>query len=258
VSVVVLVLLGSTFVSNLACLVKFFGDWEHECGSSFSWRARFEREHCSGVYRTVGKRLFTVLVVEWLKPKNAYSHRLVYKGSEGVATDLLEAIRGRRSIRAFRSREVSVEDVARLIDAARWAPSAGNIQPWEFIVVRRSEVKRVLAGAALGQGFIEEASVVIVVCANEHRSSQGYGMRGKSLYCIQDTAAALQNIHLMAYSLGLSTCWVGAFNEDEARRILGIPQGIRPVAMIPVGYAAETPEPPSRRPLSQVVHYETF
>lgn len=146
----------------------------------------------------------------------------------------------------------------RLIDAARWAPSAENIQPWEFIVVRRPGIKKALAEAALGQDFMEEASVVIIVCADENRSSQGYGTRGESLYCIQDTAAALQNIHLTAYSLGLGTCWIGAFNEEKARRILKIPQGIRPVALVPVGYPAETPGPPSRRLLSQILHYEAF
>ena len=172
--------------------------------------------------------------------------------------NVLEAIKGRRSIRAFKSQNVSAEIIKKLVDAARWAPSAGNIQPWEFIIVRKPEIKRRLAEAALDETFIEEASVVIVVCANENRSSQGYGIRGKTLYCIQDTAAAIQNIHLVAYSLGLGTCWIGAFREDEAREILKIPQGIRPVAIIPVGYLAEAPLPPSRRPINQIVHYETF
>jgi nitroreductase len=172
--------------------------------------------------------------------------------------DLLEAIKGRRSIRAFKNEEVSVEDVKRLVDAARWAPSAGNIQPWEFIVVRKPEIKKALVEAALGQDFIKEASVVIIVCANENRSSERYGVRGKSLYCIQDTAAALQNIHLTAYSLGLGTCWIGAFNEEETRKILKIPQGIRPVAMVPVGYPTETARLPKKRPFDQIVHYEAF
>jgi len=172
--------------------------------------------------------------------------------------DVLEAIKGRRSIRAFKSQEISEEIVEKLIDTAMWAPSAGNIQPWEFIIVRKPEIKRRLAEAALDQSFIEEAPVVIVVCANENRSSQGYEMRGKTLYCIQDTAAAIQNLHLAAYSFGLGTCWIGAFKEEEAREILKIPYGIRPVAIIPVGYAAETPSPRSRRPRSEIVHYETF
>ena len=172
--------------------------------------------------------------------------------------DVLEAIRGRRSIRAFKSKKVTQETVEKLLDAASWAPSAGNIQPWEFIVIRKPEIKRALAEAALDQTFIEEAPVVIVVCANKNRSSQGYGIRGKTLYCLQDTAASIQNILLTAYSLGLGTCWIGAFREEEAREILKIPQGIRPVAIIPVGYPAETPPPRNRRPISQIVHYETF
>ena len=171
---------------------------------------------------------------------------------------VLEAIKGRRSVRAFKSEDVPPEIVEKLIDAARWAPSAGNVQPWEFIIVRKPEIKRRLVEAALGQTFIEEAPVVIAVCANENRSSQGYGVRGKTLYCIQDTAAAIQNIHLTAYSLGLGTCWVGAFKEEEARETLKVPHGIRPVAIIPVGYPAESPPPRSRRPISQIVHYETF
>ena len=172
--------------------------------------------------------------------------------------DFSEAIKGRRSIRSFKKIEVSNDVVEKLIDAARWAPSAGNIQPWEFIVVRNSETKAKLASAALGQTFVQEAPVVIVVCADENRALQGYGFRGKSLFCIQDTAAAAQNIHLAAYSLGLGTCWVGSFREDEVTEILQIPEGIRPVAIIPVGYPAESPAPPNRRSLSRIVHYETF
>ncbi len=173
--------------------------------------------------------------------------------------DVLEAIKGRRSVRAFKSdKNVSEKTVEELIDAARWAPSAGNIQPWEFIVVRKPETKSRLADAAFKQSFIDEAPVVIVVCADENRSSLGYGQRGKTLYCIQDTAAAIQNIHLAAYSLGLGTCWVGAFKEEEAREILKIPQGIRPVALIPVGHPLKLPSPRSKRAVGQIVHHEVF
>lgn len=172
--------------------------------------------------------------------------------------DVLEAIRGRRSVRAFKNEDISAETVDKLLDAACWAPSAGNIQPWEFIIVKKPEIKTRLVEAALDQSFIGEAPVVIVVCADEDRISQRYGQRGRTLYCIQDTAAAVQNIHLAAHSLGLGTCWVGAFNEDETRTILNIPHGTRPIAMIPVGYADESPSPKSKRPKSQIIHYETF
>jgi nitroreductase len=177
---------------------------------------------------------------------------------DGEIMNVLEAIKGRRSIRAFKSDDVSTEVVEELIDAAIWAPSAGNIQPWEFIIVRESKIKKSLAEAALDQSSIEEAPVVIVVCANENRSFQGYGARGKTLYCIQDTAAATENLLLFAYSFGLGTCWIGAFREDEVREILKIPSGVRPMAMIPVGYAAETPLPRKRRPRNLIVHYEKF
>jgi nitroreductase len=172
--------------------------------------------------------------------------------------DVFEAIIGRRSIRAFKTEDVSEEMVEKLVNAGRWAPSAGNIQPWEFIVVRKPSAKKGLVETAGGQALIGEASVVVVVCANEEESAKGYGVRGKSLYCIQDTAAAAQNILLAAHSLGLGACWIGAFNEERARDVLKVPEGIRPVAIIPVGYPAETPLPPSRRLLSRIIHYETF
>lgn len=174
------------------------------------------------------------------------------------ALDVFEAIKSRRSVRAFTNEDVSEEEVSKLIDAARWAPSAGNIQPWEFIVVRDPEIKRRLSIAALHQTFIEEAPVVIVVCANQMRSGRGYGSRGVNLYCLQDTAAATQNMLLAACALGLASCWVGAFQEEEARRVLNVPNGVRPVAIISIGHPAEKPLARSRRPLSEIVHHETF
>jgi nitroreductase len=172
--------------------------------------------------------------------------------------NVLEAIKGRRSIRAFQNKAVLPKIIEELIDAATWAPSAGNIQPWEFIIIRESKIKKSLAEAALNQSSIEEAPVIIIVCANENRSSEGYETRGKTLYCIQDTAAATENLLLFAYSIGLGTCWIGAFREEEVKEILKIPDGIRPVAMIPVGYPAEIPMPRRRRPMRLIVHYEKF
>ncbi len=172
--------------------------------------------------------------------------------------NVFEAIKSRRSVRAFTQKNVSEEEVEKLIDAARWAPSAGNIQPWEFIVVRKPETKRKLSIAALDQTFIEEAPVVIVVCANQIRSGRGYGARGIHLYCLQDTAAATQNLLLAACARDLATCWIGAFREEEARKALNLPEGIRPVAIIPLGYPAKKPMARSRRPLSEILYYETY
>ena len=172
--------------------------------------------------------------------------------------ELSEAINGRRSIRAFKTQDVEEATVMKLIEAARWAPSAGNTQPWKFVIVRKLTVKRALAKAALNQVHVEEAPVVIVVCADEKRSSTGYGIRGKLLYCLQDTAAATQNILLTAHSLGLGSCWVGAFDEGPARKALNIPDGVRPVAIIPVGYPDETPRQRARRLLTEIVYRDGF
>ena len=172
--------------------------------------------------------------------------------------DVFEAIKKRRSVRAYTSDEVSEEDVERLIEAARWAPSAGNIQPWEFVIVRNTETKRRLSDAALHQTFIEKAPVVIVVCANVARSSWGYGSRGSNLYCLQDTAAATENMLLVAQALGLATCWVGAFHEDEVAKVVNTPRNVRPVAIVPVGRPAKKPRVRPKRSMREIVHYETF
>jgi nitroreductase len=172
--------------------------------------------------------------------------------------EMLEAIRGRRSVRFFSNQPVSEEEVRTLIDAARHAPSAGNLQPWEFIIVKKAEVKRKLVVAALNQAFIEQAPVVIVVCANIVASGNGYGSRGATLYCVQDTAAATQNILLTAYSMGLGTCWIEAFKENEVKKALGMPDGVRPIAIIPVGHEAVSSSKRQRRPLNEITHYERF
>ena len=172
--------------------------------------------------------------------------------------DVLDVIKKRRSIRAYTDEKVSKENVERLIEAARWAPSAGNTQPLEVVVVTDNEIKRELSEAALNQTFIQNASVVFVVCANENRSSRSYGNRGKNLYSIQDTAAATQNILLTAQELGLATCWVGAFNDHDIADAVNAPKNMRPVAIIPVGYPAEKRVAPQRRPISEFVHYDTF
>jgi len=167
-----------------------------------------------------------------------------------------EPILERRSIRAYAEGELSREDIERLIEAATLAPSAGNLQPWEFIAVTDPETKMRLAEAALGQYFIAQAAVVIVVCAVPSRSATRYGRRGSELYCLQDTAAAVENILLTATANGLGTCWVGAFNEERVAKVVGVPRGVRPIALIPVGPPAERPPRRPRRSLREVLHWE--
>ena len=172
--------------------------------------------------------------------------------------DTFEAIYGRRSIRAFVNREVTQTQLMKILDAGRQAPSAGNLQPWELVVVRDSERKMALAEAAFGQYFIAEAPVVVVICAHPARSARRYGRRGIDLYCLQDTAAFIQNMLLASCAIGLGSCWVGAFYEAKAAEAIEAPNDVRPVAIIPIGYPAESPSAPPRRSLEDIVHEERF
>jgi nitroreductase len=172
--------------------------------------------------------------------------------------DIFEAIKERRSIRSFTTEAVSDEAVKQLIDAVRYAPSAGNTQPLELVVVTDQKIKQLLTLAALNQMYIQKASVVFVVCADVTRSRMHYGSRGEKLYSIQDTAAATENILLTAHELGLATCWIGAFNEEAVADAINAPKNTRPVAIIPVGHPAEKPVAPKRRATDDFVHYETF
>jgi len=177
----------------------------------------------------------------------------------GIKMDFFEVIKKRRSIRSFqRDQPVSESDLKKILETAITAPSAGNRQSWDFIIITKEETKKELVRAALGQDFIARAPVVIVVCANIGRSAAVYGRRGRDLYCIQDTAAAIQNMLLTITALGYGACWVGAFQEAAVSSILNIPEGVRPVAIIPIGVPKRSPKPPPRLPLSELIHYEHY
>jgi nitroreductase len=167
--------------------------------------------------------------------------------------DLREVIASRQSVRQFLpDREVSPADEEALLEAAIRAPSAGNLQPWHFYAVRDAGVRQSLAAAAFGQSFVGQAPLVVVVCADAEHSATRYGDRGRTLYCLQDTAAAVAFIQLTAVDLGLGSCWVGKFDEALAAEALGLPANLRPVAILPIGYASRLATPRPRRPLSDV------
>ncbi len=171
--------------------------------------------------------------------------------------ECMEVIKGRRSIRKFKDRTIGNELIEQLLNAAEAAPSAGNLQARDFIVVTDRITKQKLTDAALGQSFISKAPVVIVIAANIERSSRVYKSRGE-LYAIQDASASIENMILAAYSIGLGTCWVGAFDEREVSEILGIPAKILPVAIIPIGFPDEHPAAPPRIASDKVVHREKW
>ncbi|MFH1830268.1 MAG: nitroreductase family protein [Pseudomonadota bacterium] len=171
--------------------------------------------------------------------------------------ELFDAIEHRRSVRQFENKK-AIDDAVlqKILHAAMMAPSSGNTQCWRFIVVRDPNIKKRLALEAGHQGFIDQAPVAIVVCADLERAASTYGERGFGTYSLQDAAAATENMLLAAHALGLGACWVGAFDEKMASNILELPKGLRPLAIIPIGFSAEpTKRVPPRRKLDEVVDF---
>jgi len=169
--------------------------------------------------------------------------------------DVYTSISTRKSVRAFRDRDVPENVISRLLEAARLAPSASNRQEWRFVVVRNPETRKRLARVASGQKFVGEAPVVIACCAE----TDGHVMAcGQPCYPI-DVAIAIDHLALCATAEELGTCWIGAFDEGQIKEILGIPPQIRVVALLPVGYPQDpAPVEKSRLPLEKIVKYERW
>ena len=166
---------------------------------------------------------------------------------------VFDAICLRRSIRKYKSDPVEKGKLERILEAGRLSPSAVNKQPWHFIVVRDPSVRESLR-ASYGQSWFVNAPLIIVVCADP--SSAWVRRDGEEFWKV-DAAIAMQDMILCATEEGLGTCWIGAFSEEPARRVLKIPENIRIAAMTPLGYADESKEPVSdRKPLKKITHYE--
>ena len=142
-----------------------------------------------------------------------------------------------------------------LMEAMRWAPSGGNMQPWFFYVVTNEKAKSGLAKAAYGQSFLANAPVVFVVCADPEETARRYGERGRRLYSLQDTAASVENLLLAAVALGYGSCWVGAFDEEEVRAVLEIPEHLSPVAIVPVGPGHLSHQKTDRKPTKSIFQF---
>ncbi len=170
--------------------------------------------------------------------------------------EFYEVIRRRLSVRAYKPDPVPEEVLKRILEAARLAPSAKNYQPWKFIVVTDGKIRQELVPACRGQAFIAQAPVVICACAIEAEAWKGMG--GYWSAAEVDVAIALEHIILAAVAEGLGTCWIGAFIEAEVKRVLQIPEGVKPVALTPVGYQAQEPKPRPRKPLEEIVSYNRF
>ncbi|MFW9968845.1 MAG: nitroreductase family protein [Candidatus Odinarchaeota archaeon] len=161
--------------------------------------------------------------------------------------EFLEFLKERRSIRSFQDKSLSQKDLEMILEAARWAPSVSNYQPWEFIVIKNKETLIKLAKNSSYGKFMNEVPVAIAIVAKVKNSPKWY---------LIDTSLVSMNMMLMAWSLGIGTCWIGAMNREKAKQIIGIGANDHLLTVLPFGYIkGEIPEPTSRKTLSKIVKY---
>jgi nitroreductase len=168
--------------------------------------------------------------------------------------DVFTAISQRSSVRAYKDTVVEEDKLKKILEAARLSPSSSNRQEWKFIVVKNKETRKKLANAAFGQSFIGEAPVVIIACGTESKSIMACGQPAHTV----DVSIACAYMILQAYELGLGTCWIGAFKEEEVKKILKIPEHVRVVAMTPLGYPDQLPSQKFRKGFDQIVCFEKY
>ncbi len=168
--------------------------------------------------------------------------------------DVMKAIETRRSIRSYKDKEIEEDKLKRVLEAGRLAPSANNRQEWKFVVVRDKDTRQKLAVAARNQHFVGEAPCVIAACATETE----HVMRCGQLSYPIDVAIAIDHMTLKAVEEGLGTCWIGAFDEGEVKKILGIPERIRVVELLPIGYPEYVPSQTPRKMPEEVVVFEKW
>ena len=162
---------------------------------------------------------------------------------------LLDVILNRRSIRRYENKEIPKDVLDKIVEAGRQSPSAANRQPYRFVIVTDSEIKKELKG--LFSRFLKDAPVVIVGCANPKAL-----LTGK--WATVDTTIALENMALAAWSLGIGSCWIGSFNEEKAKELLKIPEDWKVVALVTFGYPAEQPKPRKKKSTKELFSLNQF
>jgi nitroreductase len=162
---------------------------------------------------------------------------------------MLDVILSRRSIRCYLDKEIPADVLNKIVEAGRQSPSAANRQPYHFVIVTDSEIKKELKGSY--SSFIEKAPAIIVGCADPKAFLSGW-------WAAVDTAIALQNMVLAAWSLGVGSCWTGSFNEQKTKEALKIPEDWEVVAVVAFGYPAEQPKARKKKPVKELFSYNKF
>ncbi|MEM2174295.1 MAG: nitroreductase family protein [Candidatus Micrarchaeia archaeon] len=167
--------------------------------------------------------------------------------------EFFELLKKRRSVRKFEKKDIEERKIKEILEAMNTAPSAGDLQAYKVFIIKDEKIKERLAKAAYGQYFISEAPVVFVFFANPKESGRKYGKRGEELYCIQDSTIACTYAQLAAENLGLSSVWVGAFDDEEVKEIIGT--NLRPIAILPIGYPSEKPTKTPRKRIDEITEF---
>lgn len=173
------------------------------------------------------------------------------------SSDLYGFLESRASVREYDDAPVTEEEIGYILKCASTAPSAGNLEAWDVIIVRDDEIKQELSEAAFSQEHIEKSPVILVVCANYIRSMSRYGERG-ILYGLEDATIACTYMMLAAHAGNIRSCWTGAFDDDEVRGILGLPQHSRPIALLALGKGHLPAQKPGRMDNGEHVHQEMW
>lgn len=170
--------------------------------------------------------------------------------------NFLELVEKRKSIRSYKNIEVEKEKLDYIIEAFRKAPSAKNLQPWKLVIVNDKNIIKDLVVACKNQTFIGEAPIVIIACAKE---DEAYGTMGGYLNSYPvDIGLAFEHIILAATEQGLGTCWIGAFYEEEVKKIIKAPKNVRVVALTPLGYPNEQGRQRTRKSIEEIVSYNKY
>lgn len=170
--------------------------------------------------------------------------------------DLLNLIKTRRSIRSFTDESVSDDTLEQLVEAGCWAPTASNMQAWQFVVVRERDTIKKLQRFA--PGLFVAPPAFIVICVDRNRAFAKCGDMGRDLLCVFDACMAAQNIMLLAHSMGLGTCVLRSFDQQAFQILLDLPEQVTPELVITVGVPKNVPKAPERRPLGEVLHFERW
>ena len=168
--------------------------------------------------------------------------------------DLLALVRSRYAVRSYQTRPVEQDKLDRILEAVRLAPSGSNRQPWKFVVVHDADVRHRLVAACADQQFIAQAPVVVAGVGLTPDRVMSCGVPGDPV----DVAIALEHLALAAAAEGLGTCWIGAFHQDQVREVLGIPESVKVIGVMTIGYPADSPRPKNRKPIGRIVCYDRW